>query len=68
MNVIDVEKSKVHSDQTVKLRDGKILSMGRSRAADAQDEGWTVVDAEGLYMCPGLIDCKKRSFMSMLAR
>lgn len=58
MNVIDVEKSRVIKDQTVKLEAGKFTSISKTQAADAQASGWIVVDAKGLYMCPGLIDCK----------
>lgn len=58
MNVIDVVKSKVIKDQTVKLQGGKFTSISKTQAQDAQAGDWIVVDAKGLYMCPGLIDCE----------
>ena len=58
VDLIDVEDSKVLRDRTVKIRSGLIEEIRESRKGDLQDEGWTSIDARGLYMCPGLIDCE----------
>jgi len=58
VNVIDVEKSRVMEGMTVKVSKGIIDSIEKSRPVDMQENGWTSVDCKGLYMCPGLIDCK----------
>ena len=58
VNVIDVEKSKVLEGMTVKISKGLILSIDKTKPVDMQEDGWTSVDCKGLYMCPGLIDCR----------
>ena len=58
VNVIDVEKNRVLEGMTVKTSKGLIISIDRSKPVDMQEDGWTSVDCKGLYMCPGLIDCK----------
>lgn len=58
VNVIDVEKSKVLEGMTVKISKGIIKSIEKSKPVDMQEDGWISVDCEGLYMCPGLIDCE----------
>jgi hypothetical protein len=55
--VIDVENSKVLEGMTVKIKSGKIVSIGKSVQGDLQEEGYTSIKADGLYLCPGLIDC-----------
>ncbi|ORX37953.1 hypothetical protein BD324DRAFT_623941 [Kockovaella imperatae] len=57
VNVIDVENSKVLEKMTVKIKDGNIISIAKSQTKDMQEDGYASVDASGLYMCPGLIDC-----------
>lgn len=63
--MVDPEKSRVFSGQTVKIESGKITSISTSQIADMQAEGWHVVDAKGLYMCPGLIDCESTRLTSL---
>jgi hypothetical protein len=58
VNVIDVEKSRVLEDMTVKTSKGLILSIDKMKPVDMQDDSWISVDCKGLYMCPGLIDCE----------
>jgi len=58
VNVVDVEKSKILEGMTIKTKGGKIVSISKSLKTDMQEEGWSSVDAEALYVCPGLIDCK----------
>ena len=57
VNVIDVENSKILSDMTVKIKKGEIVSIAKSKMVDMQEDGYSSIDANGLYMCPGLIDC-----------
>ena len=59
VNVIDVEGSKVLENRTVKIRGGKIESIVKSSDIDLKDDGYSCVDARGLYMSPGLIDCER---------
>lgn len=58
VNVIDVENSRVLQGMTVKISKGLIGSIEKAKPVDMQEDGWTSVDCKGLYMCPGLIDCK----------
>jgi hypothetical protein len=58
VNVIDVEKGRVMACMTVKIKNGIIESIEESNPLDMQESGWTSVDCKGLYMCPGLIDCR----------
>ena len=58
VDVIDVENGKLLKGMTVKLKDGKIQSISKSLQTDLQEPGITSVNAKGLYMCPGLIDCE----------
>jgi imidazolonepropionase-like amidohydrolase len=55
---VDVENGKVLENMTVKIKGGKVVSLGKSSATDMQEDGYTSVKAEGLYLCPGLIDCE----------
>ncbi|RSH93547.1 hypothetical protein EHS25_007905 [Saitozyma podzolica] len=57
INVVDVENGKVLENMTVKIKAGKVVSLGKSSATDMQEAGYTSIKAEGLYLCPGLIDC-----------
>ena len=57
MNVVDVEKSTVMENMTVKIKGGTISSISKSLKSDFQEAGFASVDAKGLFMCPGLIDC-----------
>jgi len=44
------------------IRDGKIAFIGRISRADAEE----VIDAEGLYVCPGFIDMHSHSDFTLL--
>ena len=57
VHVIDVENSKVMENMTVKIKGGSVVSVSPTKLVDLQEEGWASVNAAGLYMCPGLIDC-----------
>ena len=46
-------------NQTVKIKGGVITSVSTSMQYDLQEANFTTVDAKGLYMCPGLIDCER---------
>ncbi|OCF42588.1 hypothetical protein I317_03573 [Kwoniella heveanensis CBS 569] len=55
--VIDTEAGKLLDGmRTVKLRAGKIVSIDKG-GETANIGGKNVVDVEGRYICPGLIDC-----------
>lgn len=56
--MIDPEHGKVLDNMTVKIKAGKIVSIAKSQKSDLQEDGFTSVKADGLYICPGLIDCK----------
>ncbi|WVR06026.1 hypothetical protein IAU60_003054 [Kwoniella sp. DSM 27419] len=56
VNVVDVETSTVHRSMTVKLSGGKIESIAKSSTKDLQDERYESINAQGLYLCPGLVD------------
>ncbi|WWD17726.1 hypothetical protein CI109_102167 [Kwoniella shandongensis] len=56
VNVVDVESSKIHPSQTVKIKAGKIVSIEKSQFAHMQEDGWESINAGGLYLSPGLID------------
>ena len=51
-NVIDVESGEIQKDATVVLSEGKIASIG----SEEIPEGVEVLDLEGRYLLPGLID------------
>ncbi|CAD6566169.1 MAG: hypothetical protein TREMPRED_002296 [Tremellales sp. Tagirdzhanova-0007] len=57
VKLIDVENSKIIPGRTVKIRSGLIVDITDSQESDLHEEDWTCIDARGLYMCPGLIDC-----------
>lgn len=60
-NIVDVVNGKILPNKAVKLQDGHISSIQDSTSAciaDAeQKEGYAVIDCEGHYLTPGLIDC-----------
>ncbi|KAK3191894.1 hypothetical protein K4F52_001937 [Lecanicillium sp. MT-2017a] len=55
-NVIDAANGVVLRNQTVKLSNGTIESVGDGRYTTVSSSD-IVVDLEGRYLCPGLIDC-----------
>lgn len=59
-NVVDVANGVILPDKAVKLQDGLIHSIEDSDSVSlslAQENGYTVIDCEGNYLSPGLIDC-----------
>ncbi|KAJ5699049.1 hypothetical protein N7462_001054 [Penicillium macrosclerotiorum] len=54
--VIDVEAGEVISGSTVRIQDGRIVSVLAGGPASLSRES-TAVDLKGQYICPGLIDC-----------
>ena len=57
-HLIDVDSGRVLSPRSVVLQNGKIHQITEAPAnADA-----TTIDAAGLYLCPGLIDCHVHFF------
>lgn len=59
-SVIDVETGKCHSDTTVLTADGYITKVGKDIEIDRTK--YTMVDCQGKYLCPGLIDCHVHIF------
>ncbi|TPX17573.1 uncharacterized protein E0L32_012136 [Thyridium curvatum] len=53
-NIVDAAEGRVIPGQSVSLADGKIVSISNGAIDDA---GFTSIDATGMYLCPGLIDC-----------
>lgn len=61
MNVIDTENGVVLPDMVVRLRAGVVASVeskGKVAMEELGKDKEIVVDATGLFMCPGLIDCE----------
>ncbi|KAK4542434.1 hypothetical protein LTR36_006686 [Oleoguttula mirabilis] len=54
-NVIDVFSGKCHPGSTVQIRNGKIESI-TTQASRVSEDGETIVDLDGKYLIPGLID------------
>ncbi|BEI79851.1 hypothetical protein CcaverHIS002_0103800 [Cutaneotrichosporon cavernicola] len=57
VNVICTEHLKVQENMTVRIRKGVVESVEKTKPSDMQEAGYSTIDAKGLYMCPGLIDC-----------
>ena len=55
-NIVIPETSSVLHNQSVMVTDGKVKSIAR-RIDVGMKEKVLVVDLEGKYLCPGLIDC-----------
>lgn len=64
MNVVNVEKSRILEGMTIKLKAGKIVNISKSLKSDMQEEGWLSINAGGLYVSPGLIDCASPSHIA----
>ena len=43
---------------TVRMKGGFIESITKVKDLDLKEEGYASMNASGMYMCPGLIDCK----------
>lgn len=44
---------------TVRIRKGVVESVEKTKHADMQEAGYSTINAKGLYICPGLIDCER---------
>ncbi|KAH7141275.1 hypothetical protein B0J13DRAFT_55887 [Dactylonectria estremocensis] len=53
-NVVDAASGSIVANMTVKISGGLIEYVGRDVAASPDD---VVIDLDGKYICPGLIDC-----------
>jgi imidazolonepropionase-like amidohydrolase len=62
-NVIDVEKKKILTNQTVLVMDGKISSLDKDRQYKLP-EGTTIIDGTGKYLVPGFTDAHVHFFQS----
>src|SRR6185436_9771562 len=62
-NVIDVEKKKILTGQTVLVTDGKITAVDKDRTYKLP-EGTTIIDGEGKYLVPGFTDAHIHFFQS----
>jgi imidazolonepropionase-like amidohydrolase len=60
--VVDVARGITIPGRSVVLRDGKVDAI-LDRPPDAANFPGTVHDADGLFLCPGLIDCHVHFFL-----
>lgn len=60
-NVVDVANNKVREGCSVLLKGGAVVSVKPTSAADTlfADADTRVVDLDGLWLCPGLVDCRQ---------
>lgn len=56
-SVVDVANNTVHKSQTVVLEHGVFTSVSRDAGVIVPDA--RVIDLEGMYLCPGLVDCRE---------
>jgi imidazolonepropionase-like amidohydrolase len=61
VSVVDVENGIVIPMQTVVVLDGRIAQIGRSGTVNIP-QGATVIDGQGLYLMPGLVDAHVHYF------
>ncbi len=57
-NVVDVDANRILSKHTVVIAKGTIKSVEKSSIVTWPDD-YRVVDCHGLYLCPGLVDCRE---------
>lgn len=62
-NLVDVEKKKILSGQTVLVMDGKISSVDKNKQYKLP-EGTTILEGEGKYLVPGFTDVHVHFFQS----
>lgn len=62
-NLVDVEKKKILSGQTVLVMDGKISSVDKNKQYKLP-EGTTIIEGEGKYLVPGFTDAHVHFFQS----
>jgi imidazolonepropionase-like amidohydrolase len=55
-----VDTASISRDMTVKISQGLIQEIRKTSTSkgDTLEEGWVRIDAGGMYLCPGLIDCE----------
>lgn len=56
VSVIDTEAAVVYRDAIVEISSGIITSVSPAGAINPSDKA-QVIDLQGKYLCPGLIDC-----------
>lgn len=61
--MVDVAANKVHQGMTVRIEDGVFKSVKKADQAEldalSKDKKARVVDIGGLWLCPGLVDCRE---------
>ena len=66
--LIDPKDGSLHDNVTIELKDGLIHRMTKLSGSEVhswtQAEGLTLIDLEGKYVLPGLIDCHVRGFIN----
>lgn len=62
-SLVDVEANKVRPGMTVTIENGHFKDVHPTSLSDADSfpPDCRVIDLEGLYLCPGLIDCRRFS-------
>src|SRR5687768_14200690 len=63
VNVVDVENRKILTGYNVVALDGRIVSIDKGRTYKLPD-GTAVIEGEGKYLIPGLIDAHVHFFQS----
>lgn len=67
--MVDVASNKVHEAMTVRIEDGRFKSVKKSDAEElralSKEKGVRTVDLNGLWLCPGLVDCRECLFLGV---
>lgn len=58
-NVIDVDASRILSGRTLEIVNGAVKSVEKTNSERKWPDNYRVVDCNGLYLCPGLVDCRE---------
>lgn len=61
INIVDVEKKRIHSSMQVAITDGRITRV-QETSTDVDRNSETVIDGKGGYITPGLIDMHVHMF------
>jgi imidazolonepropionase-like amidohydrolase len=56
VTIVSPERSDPLRDALVRVHDGRIVAISKTRAAGTRSKGSTAVDGSGLFLVPGLID------------